>query len=400
MVENRVLVIGGDHHNTLAVIRSLGKENIPFKVLVHGDYSSISDIHIAASKYIKPDMIAFCPDNETILEQRIYDYSTIFRGRCVLIPCSDFSAYVIDKSNMLSAQNFILPGFKDHRGQVAFMMDKYQQKVWADSNNIPMAKTWSIGIEEGRFTVPTDVIYPCIVKPEVSALGKKSDIVICKDQILLNSALDELASKGYKHLLIQQFLIKRYEECAYGCLIEQSPRICGGVIKKIREYPVKSGGSTTYAGFEREEYFSHSLAYRVLEKLWEQGYRGMFDIELLVCEDQVYLNEINFRTSGNGYGMIAAKINLPFIYFMDVTNKKISYDTKTRVDSEIFLMDELSDIRHVKEGRLSLLNWVAYIMKTSAFAKWSLDDINGSLTWYKPYVRRVFEKIVDKCRRK
>ena len=81
MVENRVLVIGGDHHNTLAVIRSLGKENIPFKVLVHGDYSSINDIHIAASKYIEPDMIAFCPDNETILEQRIYDYSTIFKGR-------------------------------------------------------------------------------------------------------------------------------------------------------------------------------------------------------------------------------------------------------------------------------------------------------------------------------
>lgn len=126
----------------------------------------------------------------------------------MLIPCSDFSAYVIDKSNMLSAQNFILPGFKDRRGQVAFMMDKYQQKVWADSNNIPMAKTWSIGSEEGRFTIPTDVIYPCIVKPEVSALGKKSDIVICKNEILLSSALDELVSKGYKHLLIQQFLIK------------------------------------------------------------------------------------------------------------------------------------------------------------------------------------------------
>lgn len=399
MVENRVLVIGGDHHNTLAVIRSLGKENIPFKVLVHGDYSSIHDIHIAASKYIKPDMIAFCPDNETILEQRIYDYSSAFSGRWVLMPCSDFSAYVIDKSTILSAQNFIFPGFKGRRGQVAFMMDKYQQKVWADSNNIPMAKTWSIGIEEGRFIIPTDVIYPCIVKPEVSALGKKSDIVICKNEILLRLALDELASKGYKHLLIQRFLIKKYEECAYGCLIEQSPHICGGMIQKIREYPI-DGGSTSYAVFRHDEYFLHSLGYRVLEKLWEQGYRGMFDIDFLVCEDRVYLNEINFRTSGNGYGMIAAKINLPLIYFMDVTDRKISHNVKTRVDSEIFLMDELSDIRHVKEGRLSLLNWGSYIMKTSAFAKWSLDDISGSLAWYKPYVKRVFEKIVDKCRRK
>lgn len=98
--------------------------------------------------------------------------------------------------------------------------------------------------------------------------------------------------------------------------------------------------------------------------------------------------------------MIAAKINLPLIYFMDVTDRKISHNVKTRVDSEIFLMDELSDIRHVKEGRLSLLNWGSYIMKTSAFAKWSLDDISGSLAWYKPYVKRVLKKILDKCRRK
>ncbi|WP_028255702.1 hypothetical protein [Veillonella magna] len=399
MVEYKVLVIGGDHHNTLAVIRYLGRGNIPFKVLVHGDYSSIGDIHIAASKYIKPDMIAFCPDDETILEQRIYDYSTMFRGRWVLIPCSDFSAYVIDKSDILSSQNFILPGFKDRKGQVAFMMDKYQQKVWADKNNIPMAKTWSIGIEAGHFTIPADIIYPCIVKPEVSALGKKSDIVICKDKILLSAALVELADKGYKHLLIQQFLIKKYEECAYGCLVEQSPRICGGMIKKLREYPVK-GGSTTYAGFESKDCFLRSLAYKVLEKLWEQGYRGMYDIDLLVCEDQVYLNEINFRTSGNGYGMMAAGVNFPLIYFMDVTNKRLSRALKTRVDSKVFFMDELSDIRHVKEGRISLINWGAYIMKAGAFAKWSRDDISGSLAWYKPYVKRVFEKIVDKCRRK
>lgn len=392
MVVDKVLVVGGDHHNTLAVIRSLGRARIDFKVLIHGNYSSISDIHISASRYVKSGMLATCPEEDTILEETIYEYGNLTDVRWVLIPCSDFAAYVIDKSTILSPQQFILPGFTNNRGKVALLMDKYEQKLWADRQHIPMAKTWSVNCTDRGFVAPEDVVYPCIIKPEISALGKKTDIVICRDSHALGKGLEELAKKGYRKVLLQQFLIKEHEECAYGCLINQEPYICGGIFQKIRECLGAGGGSTSYGYVEDDKYFRDSLAYQVLEKLWKQGYRGMYDIELLVCKEQVYLNEINFRTSGSAYSIAAANINLSLIWFMDMTEQALPVNLNTRIYSKLFFMDELSDIRHIKEGGISFLSWISSVLQTAAFAKWSLDDIGGSLSWYKPYIKRALKK--------
>ena len=52
----------------------------------------------------------------------------------------------------------------------------------------------------------------------------------------------------------------------------------GGYIKKTREYPINGGGSLTKAQFICEKGIDE-LNSKVINKLYENGYRGQHDIE-------------------------------------------------------------------------------------------------------------------------
>ena len=59
--EKKTIVIGGNHHNTLGVIRSLGRKGVmPYVILTSGDNNSF----VLKSKYIKNFSILFsgCSD--------------------------------------------------------------------------------------------------------------------------------------------------------------------------------------------------------------------------------------------------------------------------------------------------------------------------------------------------
>ena len=391
-IPNEVLIIGGDHHNTLAIVRCLGAANVKIKILLHGKMKDAAQPRIAHSKYAAgkveccandpAQMIAWILKNEPQTEPAI------------LFPCSDFAEFVIDTADELDGKNFILPGFKNQRGKVARLMDKFEQTRFAQEHHFPMAKTWKI--ETDRNQLPQDMVYPCIAKPVLSASGDKGDIRICHSYEKLIEAIDEFACKGYSDVLIQEFLIKSYEECAYGCVLSAEPRICGGMIKKVRENPPGGGGSLSYAQFLGKEEFVSSIAYQVVDILQREGYRGMFDVELFVCENGVYLNEINFRHSGNGYALLRNNVPAPLYYCLDAAGYELPENAVTLVEGTTYHMDELSDLTHVTKGRMSLAAWLKCVCQTKAFAKFWIGDLSGSFIWYYARVKNVLRKISAK----
>ena len=226
MIENPILIIGGDHHNTLAVIRDLGKNKCNISVLVHGKYENVKMVRVAHSKYAKNVTYIIEEDENKVIEW-ILKYSKLKKKKVIIFPCSDFAAYVIDKNAKKLEKYCILPGFIEKPGRVAFLMDKLHQKEFADEYDIPMAKTWKISIEN-QINIPLDMIYPCIIKPELSATGNKSDIRICNSEVELKNALSEFKDKQYVDVLVQQFLLKKYEVCSYGCIINDKRKSVGG----------------------------------------------------------------------------------------------------------------------------------------------------------------------------
>lgn len=388
--ENRVVIIGGDHHNTLAVIRCLGRMNIDICILVHSDKKSINQLHLASSKYAK-SKIRIVEEDETSLLKCLQEIVDINEKQLIL-PCSDFAEYVIDNNFEALCNNYILPGFKNQLGKVAFLMDKYNQKTFADNKGIKMAKTWSVDANENKFGIPNDIEFPCIVKPEISAMGNKSDIIIASSISELKDSLCVFLDKGYKTVLIQKFLLKNYEICAYGVILENSPNFCGGIIKKINEYPPKGGGSLTFARFTQEKEISETVQ-DVLQKLYEEGYRGLYDIEFFVCQDAIYLNEINFRHSGNGYALIKNKVYAPYYWCMDALGKRLGSENKYVVENASYHMDEVLEIRLFRTGAISLTQCITSIFKSKAFAVFDLGDLHGTYGFLKEPMLSLLKKI-------
>lgn len=370
-----VIVIGGDHHNTLAVIRSFYKHKINFKILIHSKTLEKKDIRIAYSKCAQKIDIVY-QETKKILEYLQKNIKV--NKKIYLFPCSDFAAYTIDLYYEILNKNYIFPAFRNKPGNIIKLMNKYNQKEWAEKNDIPMAKTWSININYNNDDILKQIIFPCILKPEISAYGDKNDIRICNNRKELYKAIEEFKVKKYEIILIQKFLKKKYEVCSLGCILENN--IIKSSIKKIREYPPDGGGSLAFAKFIEDEQIN-ALLEKILGKLKDEGYTGFFDIEFLVCEDKIYLNEINFRHSGNGYALIENGIDAPFLWYKYLMKKeKIETEYKRK---EFYFMDETNELKLFKIKRINIFELMKDIVKTNAFARFNLRDIKVMYAYLK-----------------
>ena len=178
-MNNEIILIGGDHHNTLAMMRLFGKQKINYIVLIHSSKTkNIKEISISHSKYSKKMEIVGDSEKDIIkwlLNNKLPNKQIIF-------PTSDLAQYAIDNNYNKLKNSYIIPGFKNNPGKVVKLMNKFEQKKWADENDILMAKSWDLKRINNKFNIPSDIVFPCIIKPCVSAMGNKGDIHISSNQ--------------------------------------------------------------------------------------------------------------------------------------------------------------------------------------------------------------------------
>lgn len=133
------MIIGTDDHNTLAVVRDLGKHDCNISVLIHGDFTSIHDVKISKSRYGKNKTDYVNDSIEKIYEWIKRNAKQKSNLKTILFPCSDLAAYTVDYYGK-ELGNCIIPGFKGQPGRVVELMDKINQKKFADCYGIPIAK--------------------------------------------------------------------------------------------------------------------------------------------------------------------------------------------------------------------------------------------------------------------
>lgn len=369
LFDNPVIVIGGDHYNTLAAVRCFGKYHLKV-VLVGADRKRSK---ISKSKFAK-DCEFVSEDEEDIIRLLL---SLQFEKRGLLIPCSDFAEYVIDSHGEELSKKYYIPGFGDEYSKVAMLMDKYEQKKFAEKHGIPMAETWKIELPSQG----PNVIYPCILKPEVSAFGSKTDIRIVETREELEAALNNYLVCGYKEILCQRFLTKRYEACAYGVIPAGNKKPTGVVIRKIHE---NHGGSTAYAEVIRNADILYMVD-KLNRILQQEGYTGLYDYEFLVCEDGIFLNEINFRQSGNGYALVNWGQPSPLFWALSVLGK--DYNAINIKEGKRHV-DDVGELIRVKHRKLSVFLFFAEIIRTHNCAVLNIYDLPGTIGYYKSILRK------------
>ena len=381
---NKVIIIGGDHYNALGLARVFGVNGVkPYGLLI--SYSKHKrDNFCYASKYWKQTWFAF--DEAEALQILMREFSGE-QEKPVLVPSSDGAAIAIDERGAELCKYFLLPGFRSEYGKVARLMNKYTQYEWAVQSGLKIAQSLIVNFDGTEKKQIQYQKYPCIVKPVISAEGEKADIKKCHSEADLLKYFSSLSQKGYHRILVQEFLKKDYEAELFGAILQSTDKIPYLLSKHVREWP-PIGGSVSYHEFI-DDVILHSKAKALLSKIRNSGYVGNIDIELFIIGDDIYLNEVNFRNSGDVYACFAPAVFYPYYSYLDMVGAKINGFNFTHV-KKTYAMNETTDFRHAIYGSLSVMAWFENFKKCSDYAIKFPGDMKPAYNRYLHYVKEFF----------
>lgn len=373
-MKNKVIIIGTNHFNTLGLIRSFGVNGInPYVIIINPNNSNN---YCIKSKYVKEYNIVNSYDEAlSVLLEGVHNENL----KPVLVPSSDGGIYMIDTHHNLLSERYILPHINHKQGEIAKLMNKANQMRWAKELEIRTAETYLINFDDENWeTIKYPM--PCIVKPVLSHEGNKSDIKRCETHDELSLYIKELKAKGYSRILLQEFIIKEYEMELFGSILENKKEIPYILTKHIREWP-PIGGSVCCHEFILNENL-HRQAKNILQKIQNYGLVGNFDIEIIYKDGIIFLNEINFRNSGDVYACFHNKLYYSYYSYLDMIGVN-DFKMNLNYKADSYAMCEDRDIMWVKGKMISLKKWLKYFLKTKDFAYFSWSDIPGSYAYYK-----------------
>lgn len=370
MSMNKIILIGGNHHNGLGLVRSFGINGIsPYGIVVN---PSSKSCFVTKSKYWKHTFVI--NNNEQIIDTLLSNFSNE-QEKPVIIPWSDSAAAEIDKNLNKLSQFFIVPSLNGKEGAIVKMMDKKNQIDFIQKYGLPMAKSWTVSLpynDDG-----TNFIYPCICKPVSSYEGTKKDIKKCDTPQDLVSYLNILSKKDYKQFLVQEYISFDKELVFSGSCDSQPSYI---ISENVREWPVIGGTNSFFKVIDDSTI--HNICQNILAALQKENYYGMFDIELFQVNEKVYLNEINWRNTGNSFFALGTQVHWAVIWYLQAIGKDTSYLKHTTKDITQCAMNESTDLRHVLFKGLPFSVWFKDLKRMQSFALWYKKDLRPTVSQY------------------
>lgn len=366
-MNNKVLVIGADHHNTLGIVESLGIKGIRSYVII---VANISNSFVLKSKYVIEGWICLTP--EEIIEEMLSHF-TDTENKAIVFSSYDNVSSVLDAASNRLAPYFILP-VTSESGSLKNKMSKEYMSELARKVGLSVPKTWLVS--DGK--IPEDVEYPCITKAISSIDGSKKNIRICHSS-------DELADffKKSDHcpiIQIQKFISKAYEFQFLGCSLNNGEY----VIISGRTHIDRPNGidNTFFLKFDKiEPEFSDTLT-RAKEFIKRTRYSGTFSIEFLKDKNngKYYFTETNFRNDGNAICQTSAGINIPYIYYLYYSGKDWELELKNSSIKTTYLMPEIYYFKCLLKREFSLKEWWRNFRKTTCFITYFKGDTKPF--WY------------------
>ncbi len=372
---NKVIIVGGDHHNGLNLARIFGINNIPVEAVVITPYTKC---WIGKSKYI---LKSYCVTKEKDAFDYIYTTYKNEQEKPFIIPYSDGAALELD----LRLDEFktwaYVPSIKNIQSEIAKLMDKKAQYDFAKKNNISMAESIKLNLmDKLSFDKEYDKY---IIKPLVSAFGNKRDIRICDSKENLIDSLNDFKSKGYETVLIQQYLNIDYEIVIVGAVYKDLEPIFTAH-KVIRRWPQKTGSNSFSIQCVDKNVLEQCA--QILKIIQSQGYCGLIDVEVFVVNGKVYLNEINWRNSGGDFRALHNKFYYAFWWYMEILGKREMIPKEWFPAGNEYSMVEYADIKNCLKGEISIITWLKDFRKTHNFAVLFKGDMTP-----------IYYKIVYKC---
>lgn len=343
-IQPLVVVLSRNYATGLSVIRSLGAAGFTVD-LVASAYKKGTSLIASKSKYVRNSVEVVSRkvkdgDDIELLEQ-LLKYKDE-KQKPVLFPTDDYTASVMDMNKEILSDIFIMPeiiGGKN--GSMVNAMNKTVQGRLAKEAGIKTPKEWIISLEND-IEIPSDMIYPCFVKPIESISGYKKEMKACDDEETLTRHLNKLKRKfSNRDILIQEFLNIDNEIDFSGVCFDQKI-IIPAIIKKTNVAQYEKGVTLSGVLVPFEE-LDEKLRNSIISMLKSFHYYGMFDFELSIVGDEIYFNEVNLRSGGPNYAYFMSGVNLPALFVKDALNIPYSEnDEKVSAYGKSFIYEKIA----------------------------------------------------------
>jgi len=281
-----IITTNSDDHIGLAVVRSLGKNNIDFQVV-----STTKNTLAWHSRYCK----------KTVVDRNDLSFFSKLSGEDVVFP-------MIEETMLLLAKNKsklkCRLGFSEFE-TLQTTCDKSLLIQHAMDHNIPCPKSYVIKKPEDIQACISAIDFPTILKPSRGAGGKGIRSVESPD--LLPAIAEQFLSDN-GHFLLQE-KITYTTKYTIGALCNSDHdlrRVC--VLKELRNFPVETG-QACYV-----ETVSEPKLVKFAESLLKSlNFVGIADIDLVIDarDNQPKLMEINPRFWGSLQAAINAGVDFP-----------------------------------------------------------------------------------------
>lgn len=372
------IIIGGNHHNTLGVIRALGYKGIQSLVVLVTDEN---DPFVSFSKYILKSVLL---KSKQEIVPYLLNYAKGIDNKIVIISCADYVTSELDNAFDALKDSYFLPT-SNKQGVCNHYMKKDIMVKLAQKVGIKCPKSWVV--DDGNDANVAEMSIPCIVKPLASIYGSKAEIKIIRDKKTLYSYLKKNKDLRF---IIQEFIDKDFEYQLIGCSLNHGEEIViPGYSKCIRPCFGTNTGFLEYKPFED---FTCDLE-ACKDYIKSIGYQGLFSMEYLRDKQgNDYFLEINMRNDGNGICVTGAGVNLPYIWYQYCVGGNYKKEISNKVE-DIFVMPEFDDIMLLLKGRVSLAVWLKDYRRTSTFMEYSDKDPKPYYVRRKRFIKHLFCKL-------
>lgn len=354
---SKIIVIGGNHPNTLGLIRSIGENGIPITLMLE-PCKTLEYCSLRFSKYIQKKY--FLKAEEEILEILNRDYSAE-EDKPIILCASDAAISLLDThyNELKDRFCFFNAGVQ---GRINHFMNKKSMFPLAEECGLLVIKTWRV---TNRNRLPSDITFPCLTKPNNSLGGDKEDIHICQNMDELESCLRD----GVDYL-IQEYIEKDFELDINGISLRHGEEVViPAVCRKIRDYTSRQ---SDYIVLEDVLQYPQVNFDAIKSFVSAIGYEGLFSVEFLCRGNNAYFLEINMRNDGVNYLYTSTGVNTP-MRWVNYCNQKLEVVDKKNCKTPTYLMQQ-ADFSNVLHHKISLSFWLKDLMRTRAFFVLSWRD--------------------------
>lgn len=362
MDKAHVIIIGSNSATKLSLIRCAGAvegcrvtvvtllSQIPKKPIRTIDtYSKYVDGFFFAKKF-----------NADGLANLLLEKCRIEGEKPVLMSVDDDSACMIDTIQNRIRDDFSFSHINNKAGAVAELMDKSKQKQLAKEIGFNVAESWPVDIEDGKYSIPETVTFPCYVKGRLSYHSAKRYQKKCNSRQELEKWLEVVAKNNPSPLLIEEFIDidKEYGIIGY---CDTKKVILPGIVELLDG---GHGGHKGVSAFGRVNDFglNERLKLEVEALIKHIQLTGMFNIDFVESKGQWYFVELNVRYAAYGYAVCKAGVNLPAFQILGMQSKDVGA-LNTQVANGFCYVNERVAFDDVVHGFRSWKNYKALVKK-------------------------------------